>query len=155
MKKIIYSLSAIILIFYFSSCKSKAGIDINNYMKAPDKIIIYKSGKQNEITKIDKLYSEIFSENFDRVSKIDVIELGVDEEYVNNLKVNETVIEYVFADSMQTVLQNPLNKSIKYNRILFPITGKHNNTMFYGDNNKYLYWFTILNGDRLLDVIEK
>jgi hypothetical protein len=98
-----------------------------DYFSKPEKILIYKDGNIQTLTKNDKLFSELFSRMNSRVSSISEAALAFDKESMEKTKKNEILIEFLYSKK-----QKPIETWYKkeYTSLIFPLTGQNNDKCF-------------------------
>jgi hypothetical protein len=88
----------------------------------PDKIIIYKSGNTQTISKDDMLFSDIVSQMNYRVEKdTDILKLGIDEIDMITIKQNEVVVEFVYLKKQKSKVGRVKKR---HSNLIFPLTGE-------------------------------
>jgi hypothetical protein len=146
-KTICILLSMIIFTLIFISCAEQGFAE-------PDKIIIYKSGSTQTVSKDDKLFSDIVSQMNYRVEKdTDILKLGIDEIDMITIKQNEVVVEFVYLKKQKSKVGRVKKR---HSNLIFPLTGETKELCFFEENsNNYSGPLgSLKNSDILLDLLK-
>jgi hypothetical protein len=130
MKKTICILFAMIIFTLIFITGAKQGF------AEPDKIIIYKSGSTQTISKEDKLFSDIVSHVDSRVEKdTGILKLSIDENDMITIKQNQVVVEFVYFKKQKSKVGRVKKR---HSNLVFPLTGETKELCFFEENlNNY------------------
>lgn len=155
MKKInLIILFCLIICLCFCGCGEKH-VDV---VPAPDKIIIYKNGKLNEINKDNNKFSKIvnlLNERFDKAVLSEVLS-KMNDESLSKLKKEELSMEFIY--SKEQVFDYK-QKSFKYKKLFFPLKIKSNldeeDEFYYAEDDKYTFPLARLpRSEDLIDLLK-
>lgn len=142
MKKKLFFVAALVVIAIILGAWARESMRSNaenptsrDYFPKPEKIIIYKDGNIQTLTKDDKLFPDIFSKMNSRVTSISEAALAFDKESMEKTKKNEVVVEFVYSKK-----QKPIETWYKkeYTGLIFPLTGQNSDMCFLEANiNNY------------------
>lgn len=141
MKKPIWILCALVVFAtIFKACALESMADENGtrvlvYFPKPEKILIYKDGNIQTITKDSKLFSDIVIKMNSRVKNLGTAALAFDKESMENTKQNEVVVEFIYSKKQKLKGAGP---GKEYSSLIFPLTGK-NYDMCFLETNKNDY----------------
>ena len=111
----------------------------STYFNYPDSVTIYRNGSAAKLNVSDSLCTEIVSLIRNRIKEpIYVSKLAVSADDIVQIKEQETVVELSYC-RLQSTTYNIMNtqQTKKYSRLLFPLTGKFRDLMFFGDTKSY------------------
>ena len=141
MKKIIWILCfLVVFVIIFKACTMENMTDENGtrilvYFHNPEKILVYKDGNIQTITKDSKLFSDIVIKMNSRVRNLTTAALAFDKESMENTKQNEVVVEFIYSKKQKLKVAGP---GREYSSLIFPLTGK-NYDMCFLEANKNNY----------------
>ncbi|MCM0648865.1 hypothetical protein NBE98_10805 [Clostridium swellfunianum] len=142
MKKFIWVLCGIVVLalifkgFTKERLTDENGASIKVYFPTPDKIIIYKAGNTETVTKDSKLFSSLVVKMNSRVSGslAGTAGLAIDKAGIESIKKTETVVEFVYAKKQKTSFGSDKKE---YSGLIFPMTGKYNDLCFFDTNTNH------------------
>ena len=139
MKKLnMLMISFIILCVILTGC-SKATNTQKSYKNftQPNKIVFYNKGKKTTINKGSALFNNILEFTDKRFGeKIDFYLMAVEMKDLKQMEKDELMLEFLYSDIVETQYRIDPVISIKYKRLVMPLSGEYTNCMFFDWGSK-------------------